>query len=108
MKATYDFISSEISGSATTPTPSTPTPSTGDRPVTKSLFVNEKSINGWFQQPSAAHISAKEFHATTKAIEAFVLTDQHLDVYTDNTTVYHYIQKWGGKLPHFQGLVRAR
>ena len=27
-------------------------------------------------------------------------------MYTDNTTVYHYIRKWGGKLPHFQVLVR--
>ena len=36
-----------------------------------------------------------------------MLTDQQLDVYTDNTTVYHYIGKWGGKLPHFQKLVRA-
>ena len=93
--------------SATASTRSTPTLSTGNRPATKSLFVNQKSINGWFQHPSASHINAKEFHATIKAIEAFVLTDQHLDVYTDNTTVYHYIRKWGGKLPHFQRLVRA-
>jgi hypothetical protein len=92
--------------SATAPTPPTPAPSTGDHPATRSLFVNEKSINGWFQHPSASHINAKEFLATIKAIEAFVLTDQHLDVYTDNTTVYHYIRKWGGKLPHFQVLVR--
>ena len=74
-------------GSPPAPTRSTPTPSTGDRPATKSLFVYERSINRWSQQLSAAHINAKEFHATIEAIEPFVLTDQHLDIYTDNTTV---------------------
>ena len=91
---------------APVPTPSPPTQITGVRRTTKSLFVNEKSINGWFQHPTSTHINAKEFQATIKAIEAFILTDQHLDVYTDNTTVYHYIRKWGGRLPHYQQLVR--
>ena len=92
--------------SATARTPPTPTPSTGDHPAARSLFVNEKSINGWFQHPPAPHINAKEAHATIKAIEASVLTGQHLDVQTDNTTVYHFIRKWSGKLPHFHKLVR--
>ena len=75
--------------STTAPTPPTPTPSTRDHPATRSLFVNEKSINRSteHQQPSASHINAKEFLTTIKSIEAFVLTDQHLDVYTNNTTV---------------------
>ena len=54
------------------------------------------------------HINGKEFQASIVAIRcwAMELQGRHLDLFTDNKCGYHYIKKWGGRIPGFQKLVK--
>ena len=54
-------------------------------------------IAGWFIHPQVEeHINLKETRALLEAIQLYNLRDLNLQVYTDSTTLYWYIKKWGG------------
>ena len=64
-------------------------------------------IAGWFPPPLLQeHISLKETRAILEAIKVYNLRNVHLQVYTDSTTVYWYIRKWGGRSLHLNALVK--
>ena len=48
------------------------------------------------------HINAKEFQAAIFARRSYMMGDPVIKFYTDWTTLFHYIRKWGG---HPRGLV---
>ena len=52
------------------------------------------------------HINDKEIQASIVAIRywAMELQGRDVDLFTDNKCVYHYIKKWGGRIPRFQKL----
>ena len=52
------------------------------------------------------HINDKEFQASIVAIRcwAMELQGRDFDLFTDNKCVYHYIKKWGGRIPRFHKL----
>ena len=55
-------------------------------------------IAGWFLHPQLQdHINLKEARALLEAIQVYNLRDVHLQVYTDSTTVFWYLKKWGGE-----------
>ena len=59
------------------------------------------AIAGWFLHPHLQeHINLKETRALLEAIQVYNLRDVHLQVYTDSTTVFWYIKKWGAEVYH--------
>ena len=44
------------------------------------------------------HINLKETRALLEAIQVCNLKNVHLQLYTDSTTVFWYIKKWGGEV----------
>ena len=64
-------------------------------------------IAGWFLHPQLQdHINLKEARALLEAIQVYNLRDVHLQVYTDSTTVFWYLKKWGGRSLKLNALMR--
>lgn len=62
---------------------------------------------GWFIGPQAQlHINVKEGEAAHQALLVYGLRDTHIHLYTDNTTLWWYIHKWGGRSPEMNSVVR--
>ena len=56
-------------------------------------------IARWFLHPQLEeHINLKETRALLEAIQVCNLRNVHLQLYTDSTTVFWYIKKWGGEV----------
>ena len=52
------------------------------------------------------HINIKEAEALLHAIRVYDLTNLHLNFYTDNTTLWWYLHKWGGRSPALNNIVK--
>lgn len=62
---------------------------------------------GWFNGPRAQHhINIKEGQAALQALLVYNLRDTHVHLYTDNTTLWWYLHKWGGRSQEMNKVVK--
>jgi hypothetical protein len=70
-------------------------------------MYQDDTTHGWFQGPKLReHINYKEAEAVVESILYYNLSQVHLQLWIDNTTVWWYIHKWGGRVQKLNEVVR--
>ena len=88
-----------------------PAPPTGValRQLRFGLGVDIKSkqfVQNFWREQSAHHINWKEMVAAISTVQSLATPHTHVKLSVDNTTVYYYMHKAGGRLPHYNALLR--
>ena len=63
-------------------------------------------VQDFWGQNKNWHINVKEINAAAHTIKSLAKPGQQINLSVDNTVAYSYLRKWGGKLEHFNSVVR--
>ena len=66
---------------------------------------NQMATFGWFST-TKHHIDLKEFRAGVNVIKAYLLRDSERHLHVDNMVLFHYLKKWGGRIPRLNNLIQ--
>ena len=67
---------------------------------------SKKFVQNFWREQSAHHINWKEMVAAISTVQSLATPHTHVKLSVDNTTVYYYMHKAGGRLPHYNALLR--
>ena len=65
-----------------------------------------KLIQEFWREESSLHINIKELRAAMASVQALAKEGEQVNLSVDNTVSYFYLKKGGGKLQHFNSLLR--
>jgi hypothetical protein len=71
------------------------------------LDINTKKfVHEFWRTQSSQHINWKEMVAAISTVKSLATPQSHVKLSVDNTTVFYYLHKAGGRLPHYNVLLR--
>ena len=68
--------------------------------------LGQRDVYGYFTNNDLSlHINQKEFEGAIYALRSYMMKNTTVHFWTDSTTLYHYLLKWGGRYPHLNQLI---
>lgn len=63
-------------------------------------------IQDFWRENSSLHINEKEILAAVATVQSLAKKGEKIRLNVDNMVAYSYLTKWGGRLPHLNGIVK--